>query len=46
MTRGRRQEGVDGRTMRGDDDKEDGQEAANEADDGKKNITINPWVNW
>ncbi len=30
----------------GDNDKEDGWEAADEADDGQKNITINLWVNW
>ncbi len=30
----------------GNDDEEDGQEVANEADYGQKNITINLWVNW
>ncbi len=39
-------EGTTTRMVRaGKDNKEDGQEAADEADDGRKNITINLWVN-
>jgi hypothetical protein len=30
----------------GNYDEEDGREAADEANDGQKNITINLWVNW